>query len=550
MPSIPGVSCPSAASALASAGLGPVCQVTSGITSAAGSAVSQVAGFGVNSVLDALSSWVSAGATWLLTQIGGVLGATTSVDLTASWFVSHYATMAALSGVVVVPLLLLGIIQSIYRQDGSTLVRSVLVNVPLALLLTAVAVKLVELGLAVTDAMSAAVAKGAGLDAGHFMASVTLGLTGASATGQPDAPGFLLFLGSLAVVFGAVMVWVELLLRSAAVYVTVLFLPLALASLAWPAISHWCRRLVDTLVALILGKFVIVTVLSLAAGALAGSGGSGSGGGGGFTAVLGGAALLLLSAFSPWALFRLLPFLESGAVGHLEGLSQRARRNVSAPVKSLAQVAMRATAAGSMASAAGAAAGGIGAAAGRLGRSGPGSGSTGQAGAGATTGPGRGAGRRGPGRYGAGHPGAGGGPDAGHDMGPSSAESTGVGTTEPPGGGIPMHPVHAEASAAAQEMMAELERAGQFAPGADHRPDPGRAPDPSRPSSSLATAPGPDGPTPLPRQTGTVHPDSLGRDALGIRLIGARQPPSGPPPSGPPRAGGADTADPDLHADG
>ena len=59
-------------------------------------------------------------------------------------------------------------------------------------------------------------------------------------------------------------------IRAAAVYVAVLFLPLALASLAWPAIAHWCRRLVDTLVALVLGKFVIVSVLSLAAGALAG----------------------------------------------------------------------------------------------------------------------------------------------------------------------------------------------------------------------------------------------------------------------------------------
>ena len=48
------------------------------------------------------------------------------------------------------------------------LVRSVLVNVPLAILLTAVAVKLVQIGLSVTDAMSAAVAHGAGLDTGQL----------------------------------------------------------------------------------------------------------------------------------------------------------------------------------------------------------------------------------------------------------------------------------------------------------------------------------------------------------------------------------------------
>ena len=526
LPSIPSVSCPSTASALATAGLGPVCQVASGATSAAGSAVSQVAGLGIDSVLDALGGWVSDGATWLLTQIGGVVGTTSSVDLSAPWFSAHYGTMAALAAVVVLPLMLLGVVQSVYRQDASALVRSVVVNVPLAVLLTAVAVKLVELGLALTDAMSAAVARGAGLDAGHFMASVTLGLSGAAATGQSGAPAFILLLGALAVVLGAVMVWVELLIRTAAVYVAVLFLPLALASLAWPAISHWCRRLVDTLVALILGKFVIVSVLSLAAGALAGAGGAG---GGGFTAVLGGAALLMLSAFAPWALFRLIPFLEAGAVGHLEGLSQRTRHTVTAPVRGLAQVAMRA-AAGSMAGSL------AGLAGGSVGRSGPGPGGGGSAGPGA--------------------PGPSGDPGDPPDMGPSSAESTGVGTTEPPGHGIPMRPAHPAATATAHRLMAELEEAGMIEPGSRLGPGPGGAG--AGPGGGAGTgggvAPGPSAgpgagtrpPRPLPVQTGTVNADSLGYDHLGVRLIAATQPPAHRPPAGGPDGRGRSGGDPGV----
>ena len=263
-------------------GLGPACQVVSGVTHAVSSATSDLAGFGADSVLNALGSWVTDGATWLLGQIGAVITSTTTVDLGAGWFTAHYQTMMALAAVVIVPMLLLGIIQAVYRQSGSMLVRSVVVNVPLAILLTAVAVQLVQLGLAVTDAMSADVSGGAGMDVGHFLNSVTDGLSVTSAAGQSSTPAFVLFLGGLAVVFGALLVWIELLIRAAAVYVTVLFLPLALASLAWPAIAHWCRRLVDTLVALILGKFVIVAVLSLAAGALAG--GAGRGGCGGATA--------------------------------------------------------------------------------------------------------------------------------------------------------------------------------------------------------------------------------------------------------------------------
>jgi hypothetical protein len=503
LPAIPGTACPAAAAALGAAGLGPVCQVASGLTGVAGSAASQVAGFGIDSVLNALGTWVANGAAWLLAQIGAVIGDTTGVDLGASWFTTHYGTMAALAAVVIVPLLLLGIMQSIYRQNASMLIRSVVVNVPLAILLTAVAVKLVQLGLAVTDAMSAAVAHGAGLDAGHFMASVTLEVSG-QAAGQPGVPAFVLFLGGLAVVCGAVLVWIELLIRAAAVYVAVLFLPLALASLAWPAIAHWTRRLVDTLVALILGKFVIVSVLSLGAGALAGgtgsspsatsAGGAGSapGGGGGFGAVLGGAALLLLSAVAPWALFRLLPFLEAGAIGHLEGVSHRSRQQVFGPAKSLARDAMRVSMAGSFA---GAAAGGAaGAVAGALGRAGGGG------------------------------PGAAGGhtgtpiPRPGPDMGPSSTETTGVGTTEPPGHSIPMWPVHQKATAAARRhMVGGFEGAGADGPA-------GRAAGPAHPSSTSGSAPDAGTGTaaavrPLPRQTGALSSDALGRDELGIRLI-------------------------------
>ncbi|MHB1710405.1 MAG: hypothetical protein ACYCV7_03245 [Acidimicrobiales bacterium] len=451
IPSIPAVACPVAAGALGAIGLAPLCQAAGGL---AGAAAAQVAGFGITSVLDAIAGWVSAGGVWLLGQIGIVMSATTSVGIGASWFTSHYRTMAGLAGVVIVPLLLLGVVQSVHRQSASMLIRSVLVNVPLAILLTAVAVKLVQLGLALTDSLSATVAQGAGLETGHFFQSTIVALSD-PATGGPATPTFVVLLGGLAVVFGAFLLWVELLIRAAAVYVAVLFLPLALASLAWPAISHWCRRLVDTLVALVLGKFVIVSVLSLAAGALAGgtgsaaagSSGGGAGNHGGFADVLGGAALLGLAAFAPWALFRLLPFLEAGAVGHLEGAGHRAYHAATGPPKSLAQTAMSIAGGGAgvgtnevgramlnsrSATGAGSATGVAGSAAGSAaGMAGSPTGSAG--GSSAPAGP----------------------PVAGPDLGPSSVERTGVGTAAPPGAGVPTHPVNGPAGAAFTSVVRE-----------------------------------------------------------------------------------------------
>ncbi len=174
--------------------------------------------------------------------------------------------MTALAGVVILPLLLVSTLQAIVRQNPGQLVRTYLVQLPLALLLAVVAIQVVILGLSATDAMSDAVAGGTGADVTSLLSGVTTGLAAAAA--DPTIASFVLLLIALLVAVAAFVLWLELLIRAAAVYVAVLFLPLALATLVWPAVSHWCRRLVETLAALILSKFVIVATLSLAAGAV------------------------------------------------------------------------------------------------------------------------------------------------------------------------------------------------------------------------------------------------------------------------------------------
>ena len=197
-------------------------------------------------------------------------------------------------------------------------------QLPLALLLAVVAIQVVILSLSATDAMSDAVAGGTGGDVASLLVD---GHQGPGRRRRPTRRSrascccwSVCWSRSAAFVL-----WLELLIRAAAVYVAVLFLPLALATFVWPAVSHWCRRLVETLAALILSKFVIVATLSLAAGAVA-SGASGAPNSGGFSAVLAGGALLVMATFVPFAILRLIPAIEAGAVGHLDGLRLAARR--------------------------------------------------------------------------------------------------------------------------------------------------------------------------------------------------------------------------------
>jgi hypothetical protein len=296
--------------------LNPVCQVGTVVGGLGG----DVASAGIDAVLGGLSHWVASGAEWLLGQIGAALVSSTSVDLGADWFRHNYQIMTALAGVVVLPLLLVSVLQAIYRQSPALLLRAFFVQLPLALLLGVVSVQIVVLCLSATDAMCATVAGGAGSSVDLLLSTLSTGLVAAVA--DPGLASFVLLMVGLLVAAAAFVLWLELLVRAAAVYVAALFLPLALVTLVWPAVSHWCRRLVETLAALILSKFVIVATLSLAAGAVA-SGVSSKSGGGGFASVLAGGALLVLATFVPFAILRLIPMVEAGAVSHLDGARQR-----------------------------------------------------------------------------------------------------------------------------------------------------------------------------------------------------------------------------------
>jgi hypothetical protein len=309
------------------------------------------AGSGVDAVFAAAGRWVASGAVWLIAEVGKVVSSTTSIDLSAGWFSAHQAVMASLAAAVVVPMACCAAIQAIYRQSASMLLRTFLVNLPLALLLTGVAVALVRVGLAVTDAMSARVLSSAGVDTRNLFSGLTTFFAGAGASG-PAVPAFVVFIGGLLVSMAALVLWLELVVRAAAVSVAVLFLPLALAALVWPAVAHWCRRLADTLVALVLSKFVIAAVLSLAAGAVAGGLGlSGSGNDGGFSAVVTGIALLVIATLSPFTLLRLVPAVEAGAVAHLESARHRLQSAAKAPVRTGGNLALDLAGGGGAASA-------------------------------------------------------------------------------------------------------------------------------------------------------------------------------------------------------
>jgi hypothetical protein len=312
---------PQAAAAVAP--IGPICNVGGPLAQSACPLAGEGAGGGLASSLSAqlvlapVEGWVVSGASFALQATSRVLGETTSPQLTSTWFSSTYWRVAAIAGVLTLPFLFAAAVQAIVRSDLGLLLRAALGYLPLALLAVAVAAPLTMLLLAASDQLSAAVSSAAGQQGADFLAHATSLLTTISVT--VSSP-FVVFLVGLVTVAGALVLWIELLLREAAVYVIVLMLPLAFAAFVWPARRIWAIRAIELLIALILSKFAIVAVLSLGGAALDQSSN------GSVTGLLAGAVLMALAAFAPWAVLRLVPLAEvaSSAAGSLSSGSSAA----------------------------------------------------------------------------------------------------------------------------------------------------------------------------------------------------------------------------------
>lgn len=294
--------------------VGTACDVVGGALGIPG----DIAAGAANAAIDAFARWIASGISDLLSTVAGAMFGGSEVDLFASgeggeqWFAHSYGTMATIGLAVFAPMLLLAVLHALFSQSGAVLGRALL-HLPIAALGTAAAVTLVQALLDITDGFSGALLAGTRADTQNFLSGIFAALTPAGGGGGVVFGS--IFVG-LFLAFACVVVWVELVVREAAIYLAVMFLPLGFAAYIWPALSGWLRRLVEVIVALVLSKLVIAAALGLAASALANQEG--------FAALVAGAAMFLLAAFSPFALFKLIPLGEMAAMSALEGQGRKA----------------------------------------------------------------------------------------------------------------------------------------------------------------------------------------------------------------------------------
>lgn len=234
-------------------------------------------------------------------------GASTRVDLTGGWFTieggsSVTAMTSVIAGSLVLVFLFLSLIRAMFAGEFSTMWRAALVDVPIAFLATALTVVVASALLAMVDEASATLLGADGEQLAAFGDSL-------ADMEQLSLAGLLGILFGLLFIIGAVLVWIQLLVRAALIYIVIAFAPITWVTRAYPGTRGIAKRGAEIAIALIVSKFVMAVSFRLGAEAMASSGVAT--GEVDLSAMLVGSSIMLMTAFMPWMIFKVIPAVEN-----------------------------------------------------------------------------------------------------------------------------------------------------------------------------------------------------------------------------------------------
>jgi hypothetical protein len=290
---------------------GRLCSAAGGAVGAVGDLAGEAAQAVGGGVLEELARWMIAAASQITTFVSKAMTDTTTPRLESSWFESQFEPMVDLGAALGLLVALISLGSAAIRRSPE-LLAATLSGIARAGIGTGLVVALTVLGLSLADQISTAVLTSSPQE---FWKAV------AHAWGTSGFGGFessaLAMLIALVEVLAAALVWIELVVRGAAIYLAVLFFPVALAAAIWPALGSWPGRLARLLALFVMLKPVALIVLSLAGSAAAAGLSFGGGVPSSVGTILSACVIFVLAAFAPWALMYLIAAdAESAYVAH------------------------------------------------------------------------------------------------------------------------------------------------------------------------------------------------------------------------------------------
>jgi hypothetical protein len=283
------------------------------------------------SALDPLSSLAKGcadAASWTVTKLSKAVQETANVDFTNQKFLQQYAVVFAASTILTLLLWLLAVAKRAVRGVPLATALSEAVGfLWLTVLASAFTPLILYTVVSATDGVSEVLAKARGDQTDTFFGTFSAALSkGENIGGGP----IMLIVVSLVTILAAGVLWLELVLRAALLYVGALLGTVVYAGLVDKNLWGHVRRWAGVMIAVILVKPVIVIVLGLA-GALS----SGDNGPGAFSAVVSGLAIILLAIFASAMIYRFVPgFGDEIAAGRNNRIMRSAEGKAAAVISS------------------------------------------------------------------------------------------------------------------------------------------------------------------------------------------------------------------------
>ncbi|MCY0920992.1 hypothetical protein OS965_22875 [Streptomyces sp. H27-G5] len=238
-------------------------------------------------------------AAWIVGKLSEAIKSTATVDFTNPAFLQQYAVVFAASTILTLVLWLLAVAKRAIRGVPLTTAMSEAIGfLWLTVLASAFTPLILYTVVSATDGVTEVIAAATGGQTDVFFGSFSEALKkGDDIGGGP----IMLIVVALVTVLAAGILWLELVIRAALLYVGTLLGTVVYAGLVDRNMWGHVRRWAGIMIAVILVKPVIVIVLGLA-GALAGEKGPNA-----FSAVVSGLAIILLAIFASAMIYRFVP---------------------------------------------------------------------------------------------------------------------------------------------------------------------------------------------------------------------------------------------------
>lgn len=288
--------------------------------------VDGVVGDAASAVLDAVVGFVFGlviGAIEAITNgLVFLMENTAQLSLTGPEFAGLTQIRAQVLGMslfLVLGFLFLNVLRSVARGEPSGAIRALFVDLPTALLYTALFTSVANVLIIIVDDASEAMVGDLGESVGQIGAVLVAGNTvTTAATGGAAAPvgGLLALIFGLLYIFAAMVVWAELLIRSALIYIILVTAPLGFAARASAGARQIARRTIEVMVGIILSKLGIALAFGVGASLIDTGNSFGEADGGvipieDVSAMFVGVTVVLLAAFMPWMILKMIPIMES-----------------------------------------------------------------------------------------------------------------------------------------------------------------------------------------------------------------------------------------------